>query len=103
MIVTYLVALSLVALLSFGGYLTLRTVIASQKTSSTLINVSGRQRRLSQTIAFYCLKLATSSSQPEREECRARLSEAIDLMSRCHTALTDLSGTSIYPEQCRRR
>lgn len=49
---TYIVALGMIALLSLISHITLERVIAAHEGSASVINVSGRQRMLSQKIAF---------------------------------------------------
>jgi diguanylate cyclase (GGDEF)-like protein len=49
---TYIVALGMIALLSLISHITLERVIAAHEGSGEIINVSGRQRMLSQKIAF---------------------------------------------------
>ena len=49
---TYIVALGMIALLSLISHFTLERVIAAHEGSAAVINISGRQRMLSQKIAF---------------------------------------------------
>ena len=71
----YVVALLLVATLSTAAWLSLDLVIAEQKSTSAIVNVSGRQRMLSQRTALFsslledCL-LYTSPSPRDRTRSR---------------------------------
>lgn len=98
MTVCYLSALTLVALLSTGGYYLVNTLVKKEATRSTLINIAGRQRRLCLTIAFDCLNLTSLKSDKERQSCRKRLLQSTSLMQQCHDALTKLSGEFGLPK-----
>lgn len=78
----YVIALTLIALLSAGAHLLLDNAIAEQRDAATIINVAGRQRMLSQRIAM----LATDV-QAGDESARQPLGEAIALMRRSQDAL----------------
>ena len=94
----YLGALSLIAFLALGGYLVLSNVDDEQKSNATLINIGGKQRQLSQSIALYALRLVTATSAAERTEDRLQLTQLTDLMSRSHDALTTGNGNLGLPK-----
>lgn len=83
----YAIALSLVAMLSTAAWLSLHLVIAEQKSTAAVVNVSGRQRMLSQRTALFS-NLLVHAPKAERAEIRAKLTDAIELMERSHHALT---------------
>ncbi|MFV3074474.1 diguanylate cyclase [Niveispirillum fermenti] len=78
----YLVALTLITLLSGGVHLLLDHVIARQRDAATIINVAGRQRMLSQRIALLGTDLQAGDAT-----ARQPLAAAIDLMARSQDAL----------------
>jgi HPt (histidine-containing phosphotransfer) domain-containing protein len=84
----FILALSLVGLLSVSAFGLLSSLIASQEGNAPTINVSGRQRMLSQRIAKFALRFSTAEDAAEREFARAQLSDAITLMETSHEALT---------------
>jgi hypothetical protein len=82
----YIIALSLVASLSTAAWVSLHLVISEQKSTAAVVNVSGRQRMLSQRTALFSnLRTAPKS---ERAQIRSKLQESIDLMARSHHGLT---------------
>ncbi len=83
----YAIALVLVAALSTAAWFSLHLVIDAQQSSAALINVSGRQRMLSQRTALFTNRLVTAPLQ-DRPAIRAQLSETVELMARSHSALT---------------
>ncbi len=83
----YVIALALVASLSTAAWFSLRLVISEQQSTAAVVNVSGRQRMLSQRTALFSNLLVTTP-QAERPPIRAKLKEAIDLMARSHQGLT---------------
>ena len=82
----YAIALALVASLSTAAWLSLDLVISAQKSTAAIVNVSGRQRMLSQRTALFAGMLA-SSPVSERPAIRIKLKDAIELMSASHRGL----------------
>lgn len=79
----YVVALSLIALLSGAIHLLLDRVILENGDSASVINVAGRQRMLSQRIGLYALMY----SQDPQDQTRVVLIDAIALMEKSHSAI----------------
>lgn len=92
----YVVALSLVASLSTAAWISLHLVISEQKSTAAVVNVSGRQRMLSQRTALFS-NLLVNSSKSERKLIREKLKNAIDLMSVSHQGLTKGNKTMGLP------
>jgi signal transduction histidine kinase len=67
----------------------LSEISMAREISAAVVNVSGRQRMLSQRTAFFCLRLVCSQSATEREKLRSELLEAIDLMEKSHKGLIE--------------
>jgi len=72
----YILALSIIALLSTLAYFNLDHLISSQYSSGKLINISGRQRMLSQQISLHAIYYKTKNLQKN-----------IDLMEKNHNEL----------------
>ena len=83
----YLLALGFIALLSITAYLNLHQLIKTQAASAAVINVSGRQRMLSQKTALLCFQLVESREPSEREQIRNELTETLALMKYSHEKL----------------
>lgn len=83
----YIGALSLVALLSIMTHFGLMLAIVTQNGAAATINLSGRQRMLSQRIALFGQELVSSSTPDERQNARTNLLVSIDLMRASHQAL----------------
>lgn len=83
----YVIALSLVAMLSTAAWVSLHLVISEQKSTAAVVNVSGRQRMLSQRTALFA-NLLVNAPVAERPAIRSSLKEAIELMARSHRGLT---------------
>ena len=79
----YMLALSLVALFSTGAWVSLKLVIDAQDSTAALVNVSGRQRMLSQRVAMLSHEMVRHPTTTERD-----LKAALALMERSHHGLT---------------
>ncbi len=75
----YVFALSLIAMLSILAYINLSTLINSQSHDGQIINVSGKQRMLSQKIALYAINYKSK-----------KLQETVSLMNKSHNYLLSL-------------
>ncbi len=82
----YVIALALVASLSTAAWLSLHLVISEQKSTAAVVNVSGRQRMLSQRTALFS-HMMVNAPVAERPAVRGKLKEAIQLMERSHHGL----------------
>ncbi|MCB9135630.1 MAG: GAF domain-containing protein [Anaerolineales bacterium] len=85
----YVAALSLVALLSCVAFLSLRAIIENQRTSAAVVNVSGRQRMLSQRISRYALLYVTTENAVIRTQLYEILSQDTDLFEESHQGLVE--------------
>lgn len=81
----YIFALGMIAVLSMSAHMILDKVIGVQSTSGAVINVSGRQRMLSQRIAM----LSCDYSMNQNEYNKKSLLDAISLMEKSHLALVN--------------
>lgn len=82
----YVIALALVASLSTAAWLSLYLVISEQQSTAAVVNVSGRQRMLSQRTALFS-HILVDAPTTERPAVREKLKEAIQLMERSHHGL----------------
>lgn len=83
----YVVALSLIALLTLLSQWVIQSSIADQEHDSRIVNLAGRQRMLSQKIAKISFYLAGEESPSRRKEYLAKLEEALALWERSHAGL----------------
>jgi signal transduction histidine kinase len=74
----YIIALSIVGLLSLVAWISLRAVIKQQGSSAAIINISGKMRYLSHRIALFSEQL---QSAPQTDAVRDKLLLAIETMS----------------------
>jgi len=84
--IRHIITLASLAALAVLSYLTLDALIAANKGGASLVNVSGRQRMLSQRISMLSEQLATSS---ERSEVETELRQTIEAMESAHRMLVE--------------
>ncbi|MDP2153939.1 MAG: diguanylate cyclase [Methylotenera sp.] len=82
----YVLALSLVAVLSTAAWYNLKLVISEQESTAAVVNISGRQRMLSQRTALFANLLITAPAN-ERASIHKKLNESIELMAISHHGL----------------
>jgi PAS domain S-box-containing protein len=83
----YVFALGLIAILSLTAYYRLIKIIEAGKTSAAVINISGRQRMLSQRIAHFAGLYVDSNYDLSRDEILVPLLDAVNLMEKSHNGL----------------
>lgn len=85
--------------MALKNYFNIEEIMTARKISAAIINLSGRQRMLSQKTAFFAMRLVCSPETAEREQLRADLLDAIALMEKSHSALinTDSSINLLNP------
>lgn len=82
----YVIAVAIILCLVTGSHFASVRVLSVQQDSATSINISGRQRMLSQRIQFKVSQLINASS--DYEKTHAQLTEVVDLFEQSHLALT---------------
>ncbi len=84
---------------ALSNYFNLEEITTARKVSAAVINISGRQRMLSQRSAFFCMRLVGSQNAAEKAKLRGNLLEAIELMEKSHRDLinTDSSINLLSP------
>jgi two-component system, NtrC family, sensor kinase len=79
--------LELLPVSALTNYFDLNQIHTVRQSSAAVVNVSGRQRMLSQRTAFLSLQLIYSVDLAEQEQLRNSLEDAINLMEKSHNAL----------------
>ncbi|MEO6293615.1 MAG: diguanylate cyclase [Burkholderiaceae bacterium] len=92
--IAYVLALSMIGLLSFGAHMFVLKVITQQEKSSSVINLSGRQAMLSQRVAFFAGAYAISDTPQNRTGLR----EAIGELATAHERLSHGDETRGIPK-----
>ena len=82
-----LIGLVLIAILSTTTYFLISTLLKTNEKNGTIVNVSGRQRMLSQRGALFALEIATSTNEAKRAEASKTLEAVADLMEKSHLGL----------------
>ncbi|HDZ86159.1 hypothetical protein LCGC14_0526920 [marine sediment metagenome] len=83
----YIIALLVIAVLSIVAMIIMILMVSAQSTSAAEINVSGRQRMLSQRISMLSLRLVLEDDPRQQSKIRAKLKSAINLMKEQHEGL----------------
>ena len=84
----YAGALALIATLSMITNVMVDAIVQRQEATARIVNISGRQRMLSQRIAMMALELAQARTAEMRQAIGSDLAVAIDLMDASHAALS---------------
>lgn len=85
----YIFALSLIALLSLLAFFFLETILKKQEQFGDLINITGRQRMLSQRIMLYSHKLYGKEGKSFTQEMITKRDEALNLFEKSHNDMLD--------------
>ncbi|MFO0885043.1 MAG: ATP-binding protein [Pirellulales bacterium] len=83
----YIIALSVVALLSIAGQLLVQFALSDQLSDSKVINLAGRQRMLSQKLCKAALSLSRAATPQQRQASLLEMEEALDPWTRVHVGL----------------
>ncbi|MEB3180571.1 MAG: ATP-binding protein [Nostocaceae cyanobacterium] len=83
----YWLYLELLPVLALASCLKIEEITAAREVSAATVNISGRQRMLSQRIALLCLQLVCTQDPQQQQSLRSSLLEAIHLMEVSHNAL----------------
>lgn len=83
MTLTYIISLSIIALMSIVVHVMLDKIIEEQSDTATVVNVSGQQRMLSQRISLFTLEYKSTGSNEAKENAL----EALALMHKNHDFL----------------
>jgi len=84
-----LIGLILIAILSTTTFFIISSLLKLNEKSGTIVNISGRQRMLSQRGAFFALQVSTNTNKQEREIAITKLAAVADLMEKSHLGLTE--------------
>lgn len=94
-----LTGLLLIALLATATFLLLHHVLSISQSSGTIVNISGRQRMLSQRGAFFATRLVATPDAAARRTLREELDKVAALMLKSHEGLTRGSTELGLPAQ----
>ena len=89
----YKILLAFLGAISIAGFLLLEYTITQMQTMAAEINVSGRQRMLSQRIMLLLENINNDIKRDDRDIIFSELELAIETMSASHQALTQGSST----------
>jgi two-component system NtrC family sensor kinase len=82
-----LLYLNLLPVIALMSYFDLNQIITTREINAAVINISGRQRMLSQRTAMFALRLVCTQNSLEQEKLRQQIQQAIALMEKSHEAL----------------
>lgn len=88
--------LIIIIILSTVGFSLMLHLIEKQTNNNHIVNVSGRQRMLSQRTTLFALNYALSESKPESDKYRELLKESVDLFEKSHFFLIRGKEMEIY-------
>ena len=82
-----LLYLKLLSVIALTNCFDLDKIITAQQINAAVINISGRQRMLSQRAALFALGVVCTRDQLEQQKLRQEMKRAIDLMEKSHHGL----------------
>lgn len=85
--VQYLIFLGVLTLVIGASQILIQKSISESKSDARIINISGRQRMLSQKITKSALKLQTAKTRDEYFNAKIEMSNAADLLMESHNSL----------------
>lgn len=97
MTLRYGIALALIALGTLAGFVMTERVIGQHERMLEVVNVSGRQRMLSQRTALLVEQLKHDPSAGSRAALARQLAEATDMFEAAHRRLSGRAGTADGP------
>ncbi len=95
----YALALAVIALLALSAYGAFELLVAQHDRTLAVVNVSGRQRMLSQRSTLFAERLVAGRCPVAIEDCRRPLEEAVDLFEASHRGLTQGSAEMNLPRE----
>lgn len=84
----YLFALVAIAILATSAFGTVGLLIAEHKSTLSVVNISGRQRMLSQRTALFTAQLASATDPQKQAMFRKELRRSTMMLEQAHLALT---------------
>ena len=100
MTLTYVVSLSIIAILSILVHFMLDRIINEQSDSASIVNISGKQRMLSQRVSLFTMEyLSTghSKSQQEAQQALNQINHNHQFLLNYHTNSEDLRQLYYHP------
>ncbi|WP_324865580.1 ATP-binding protein [Azospirillum sp.] len=97
MTVRYALALTLIALGTLAGFVMTEGVIGQHERMLEVVNVSGRQRMLSQRTALLVEQLKTATDPAVRSDLGRQLAETTDMFEAAHRRLSGRAGPEEGP------
>jgi len=85
----YAMALTVIAALACAAYGAFEMLVAQQENTGAVVNVSGRQRMLSQRSALFVERMLRAVTTKQYNEFARKLRESTDLMEASHKALVE--------------
>lgn len=93
----YIIALSTIALSVIISQILIRKHLNAQQNDSTIINIAGRQRMLSQKLTKEIFSISIENNQQERIELKNKLKKTLQLWELSHYALQEGSDSLGLP------
>jgi len=94
-----LLYLKLLLVIALTTYFDLDKIITVRDINAAVINISGRQRMLSQRAALFALRLVCTPDRLEQEKLRQEMQRAIELMEKSHNGLINGDAKMKLPGQ----